>query len=183
MYKLQQQLPLSICITLVKLLGCRPILLLPSIFPSIRVFFNESVLHIRWPKYWSFSFSISPSVNIQDWFPLGLTGLISLQSEGLSRVFANVIVQKHQFFSAQLSLWSNSHCFVPLLPRAVGKTLWKNPAWCKPWIKHGIGIGGKGESWNANSSHLNGIFYFTRCFSLYCYIWPSQQQFDMHLAI
>ena len=59
---------------------------------------NESVLHIRWPKYWSFSFSIS-----QDWFPLGLTGLI-LQSKGLSRVFSNNIVQKHQFFSAQLSL-------------------------------------------------------------------------------
>ena len=55
-------------------------LLLPSIFPSIRVFSNESVLSIRWPKYWSFSFSISPSLNIQDWFPLALTGLISLHS-------------------------------------------------------------------------------------------------------
>ena len=53
------------------LILCRPLLLLPSVFPSIRVFSNESVLHIRWPKYWSFSFSISPS------FPLGLTGLIS----------------------------------------------------------------------------------------------------------
>ena len=53
---------------------CR--LLLPSIFPSIRVFSSESALHIKWPKYWSFSFSISPS--IQGWFPLGLTGLISL---------------------------------------------------------------------------------------------------------
>ena len=50
---------------------CHPLLLLPSIFPSIRVFCNESVLHIRWPKYWSFN--ISPSVNIQDWFPLGRT--------------------------------------------------------------------------------------------------------------
>ena len=50
-----------------------PALLLPSVFPSIRVFSNESVFHIRWPKYWSFSFSISPSVNIQGWFPLGLT--------------------------------------------------------------------------------------------------------------
>ena len=49
---------------------CRPLLLLPSIFPSIRVFSNESVLRIKWPKYWSLSFSISPSMNIQDWFPL-----------------------------------------------------------------------------------------------------------------
>ena len=51
----------------------------PSIFPSIRVFSNELALHIRWPKQWSFSFSFSPSKEYQDWFPLGLTGLISLQ--------------------------------------------------------------------------------------------------------
>ena len=64
------------------LILCRPLLLLPSMFPSIRVFLNESVLHIRWPKYWSFSFSISLS-NTQDWFPLGWAGWISLQSKGL----------------------------------------------------------------------------------------------------
>ena len=52
--------------------------------------------------------SILP-MNIQDWLPLGLTGWISLQSKGLSRVFSNTTVQKHQFFGAQLSLWSNSH--------------------------------------------------------------------------
>ena len=63
-------------------------LLLPSIFPSIGVFSNELALHIRWPMYWSFSFSISPSNNIQDWFPLGLTGLISLLSKGLLRIFS-----------------------------------------------------------------------------------------------
>ena len=62
---------------------CCPLLLLPSIFPSIRVFSNESVLSIRWPKYWGFSFIILP-VNIQDGFPLGLTGCLSLQSKGLS---------------------------------------------------------------------------------------------------
>ena len=84
-------------------------LLPPSVFPSIRVFSNESVLFIRWPKYWSFSFNISPSMNIQKWFPLGLTGLISLQSKGLSRVFSYTTVQKHHFFGTQLSLWSNSH--------------------------------------------------------------------------
>ena len=91
------------------LILCCPFLLLPLIFPSIRVFSNESVLRIRWPKYWSFSFSISPSNEYSGLFPLGLTGWISLQSKGLSIVFSNTTVQKHQFFGAQLSLWSNSH--------------------------------------------------------------------------
>ena len=81
-----------------------PLLLLSSIFPSIRVFSNESALCIRWPKYCSFSFNISPSSEHQDWFPLGWTGWISLQSKGLSRVFSKTTVQKHQFFSVQLSL-------------------------------------------------------------------------------
>ena len=76
----------------------------PPTFPSIRGFSNEPVLHIKKLKYWSLA---SPSVlpmNIQDWFPLGWTGWISLLSKGLSRVFSNTIVEKHQFFSAQLSL-------------------------------------------------------------------------------
>ena len=73
------------------LILCHPLLLLPSIFPSIRVFSNESALRIRWPKYWSFSFNISPS------------------NEGLSRVFSNTTVQNHQFFGSQLSSQSNSH--------------------------------------------------------------------------
>ena len=90
------------------LILCRPLLLLPSIFPSIRGFSNVSVLHIRWPKYWSFSFSISP-MNIQDRFPLGWTGWTFLLSKRLSRVFSNTTVQKHQFFSTQLSSQSNSH--------------------------------------------------------------------------
>ena len=88
---------------------CHPLYLQPSIFPSIKVFSNEPVLHIRWPKYWSFSFIISPfneysgliSFRI-DWFDL-------LEVQGLSRVFSNITVQKHKLFSAQLSLWSNSH--------------------------------------------------------------------------
>ena len=84
-----------------------PLLLPPSTFPSNRVFSNESALHIRWPKYWSFSFSLSACNEY--WFPLGWTGWISLQSKGLSRVFSNTTVQKHQFFCTQLSLWSNSH--------------------------------------------------------------------------
>ena len=86
------------------LILCHLLLLLPSIFPSIRVFSNESAPRIRWPKYWSFSFSISLSNEYS-----GLTGWISLQSKGLSRVFSSTTVQKHPFFSARLSLWSTSH--------------------------------------------------------------------------
>ena len=88
----------------------------PSIFPSIRVFSNESTLHIRWPKYWSFSFSVSPSNEY--------SGLISYwlfwspcMSKGLSRVFSNTTVQKHHFFSTHLSLWSNSHIHIWLLEK------------------------------------------------------------------
>ena len=92
------------------LILCHPLLLLPPIPPSIRVFSNESTLLMRWPKYWSFSFSISPSnEHTQDWAPLEWTDWISLQSKGLSRVFSNTTVQKHQFFSTQLSSQSNSH--------------------------------------------------------------------------
>ena len=99
------------------LILCHLLLLLPSIFPSIRGFFSESVLHIRWPKFaTSASASVLP-MNIQGWFPLGLTGLIPLQSNGFSRVFSNTRVQKHQFFSAQLSLWSKSHIHTWLLEK------------------------------------------------------------------
>ena len=98
------------------LILCRPLFLLPSIFPSIRVISNESVLHIRWPKYWSSASASVLPMNIQDWFPLGLTGLIFLQSKGLSRVFNNT-VQKHQFFSTQHSLWSNSYIHTWLLEK------------------------------------------------------------------
>ena len=96
------------------LIFCCP-LLLPSIFPASESF----------PMSWHFtsgsqSIGASASVlpmNIQDWFPLGLTGLISLLSKGLSRVFSNITVQKHQFFSTQLSLWSNSHIHIWLLEK------------------------------------------------------------------
>ena len=74
---------------------CHPLLLLPSIFPSIRVFSNESALHVRWPKYWSFSFSISPSNEHPGPISFRWTGWISLQSKGLSIVFSNTTVQKH----------------------------------------------------------------------------------------
>ena len=84
------------------LILCHPLLLLPSIFPSIRVFSDESALRIRWPKHWNFSFNISPSNEH--------LGLISFRMDwldpfkGLSSIFSNTTVQKHQFFGAQLSL-------------------------------------------------------------------------------
>ena len=80
----------------------------------IRVFPSELALHIRWPKCWRFSLSISP-MDIQDWFPLGLTSLISLLSKGLSRVFSSITIQNHQFFGTQPSLLSNSYICTWLL--------------------------------------------------------------------
>ena len=94
------------------LILCCPIHLPSSIFPSIRVFSNESALHVRWSKYWSFSISNSPSNEHS-----GLTGWISLLSKGLSRVFSSNTVWKHRFFSSQLSLWSNSHIHIRLLEK------------------------------------------------------------------
>ena len=99
------------------LIVCYLLLLLLSVFPSIRVFSNESVLCIRWPEFWSFSFSIRPSSEYSGLISLGWTGWISLQSKGLSRVFSNTTVQKHQFFSTRLSLWSNSHIHTWLLEK------------------------------------------------------------------
>ena len=90
------------------LILCRPLLLLPSVFPSIRVFSNESVLRIRWPKYWSFSFSSTSSeysglISFRiDWFEL-------LAVQGALKSLLQTTVQKHQFFGAQPSLWSSSH--------------------------------------------------------------------------
>ena len=89
------------------LILCHPLFLLPSIFPSIRVFSNESALCIKWPKDYSFSFNISPSNEHPGLISFRWTGWICLQSRGLSR--SNTIFQKHQFFGAQLSLESNSH--------------------------------------------------------------------------
>ena len=86
------------------LILCRPLLLLPSIFPSIRAFSNESAVCIRWPKYWSFSFNFSPSNEHPGLISFRMHWLTSLQPKGLSRVFSNVTVQKHQFFGAQLYL-------------------------------------------------------------------------------
>ena len=99
------------------LILCRPLLLLPSIFPSIRVFSNESTLCVSGQSVgvWA-SASVLP-MNTQDWSPLGWTGWISLQSKGFSRVFSNTTVQKNQFFGPQLSSQSNSHIHTWLLEK------------------------------------------------------------------
>ena len=87
---------------------CLPLVLLFLIFSSIRVFSNDSALHIRWPKYWSFSFSISSSKE-HTWLITFRTDTFDLLTKGLSRVFSSTTVWKHQFFSAQPFLWSNFH--------------------------------------------------------------------------
>ena len=94
----------------IHLILCHPLLLLPPILPRIRIFSNESTLCMRWPKYWSFStLALFLPKNTQGWSPSEWTGWISLQSKGLSRVFSNTTVQKHQVFGAQLSSQSSSH--------------------------------------------------------------------------
>ena len=116
----------------------------------MRIFSNESVLHIRWLKYWSFSFSITPSNEYSglisfriDWFDI-----LSVQS--LSRVFSTATVQEHQFFGTQLSLWSNSHIDTWLLEK---QQLWLN----RP---------------------LSAKYYL--CFLIYCLGWSSEKAMAPH---
>ena len=99
------------------LIFCHPLLLLPSILPSIRVFYNGQFFASSGQSMGASTSSSALPMNIQDWSPLGWTGWISLQSKGLLRVFSNTTVQKHQFFGPQLSLWSNSHIHTWLLEK------------------------------------------------------------------
>ena len=91
------------------LILCCPLLLLSPIPPSIKVFSNESILRMRWPKYWSLNLASFLPKKSQSWSPSEWTGWISLQSKGPSRVFSNTTVQKHHFFGTQPSSQSNSH--------------------------------------------------------------------------
>ena len=99
------------------LLLCCPLLLLPSIFPSIRDFSNESVL-IRWPKYWSFSFSISPSNEHSGLISFGIDWLDLLEVQGTLKSLLQTTVQKHQFFVTQLCLYFKSHTHTWLLEKS-----------------------------------------------------------------
>ena len=123
------------------LILCCTLPLLPSVFPSIRVFSNESGLHTRWPKYWASASALVLPMKIQDLFPLELTGLISLLSKELSRVFSSTTIWMHQFFSAQPSLVSNSHICTWLLEKPqlwlYGPLLTK---WCLCFLIHCLGL-------------------------------------------
>ena len=99
------------------LILCCPLLFWPSIFPSIRVLSSEVAVHIRWPKYWSFSFSIRLSNEYSELISFRTDWLISLQSKGLSRVFSSTTIWKHQLFGAQPSVRSNSHIHTWLLEK------------------------------------------------------------------
>ena len=100
------------------LILCRPLLLPPSIFPRIRVFSNESALCIGWSKYWSFSFSISPSNEYSGLISCRMNWLDLLAVQELSRVFFNTTVQKHQFFGAQFPYSPTLHPYM-----TTGKTI------------------------------------------------------------
>ena len=102
-------MPIELAMLSNRLILCYPILLRPSIFPSVRVFSSESALCIMWPKYWSFSFSISPSNEYSGLISFRIDWLDLLAVKGLSRFFSSTTIRKHQFFGAQPCLWSNSH--------------------------------------------------------------------------
>ena len=111
----------------------------PLSFPSPPAFIlshhqglsNELALHIRWPNYWNFTFSISPSNEYSGLISFRIDALTSLQSRGLSRVFSSTTTQKHQFFGVQLSLWSSSHMH-EYVAAAAAKSLQSCPTLCDP---------------------------------------------------
>ena len=106
------------------LILCHPLLLLPSIFPSIRVFSNESVLHIRWQEYWSFSFSISVSNEYSGLISFRMDWLDLLAIQGTLKSLLQHHSSKASVFGAQPSLWSNSHIHTRLLEKTKALTRW-----------------------------------------------------------
>ena len=117
---------------------CHPFLLMPSIFPSVSLFLSQLFASDgQSTRVWT-SASVLP-VNIQDWFSLGLTGLISLLSKGLSRVFSSTTVWKYQFFGIQPSLWSLSHICTWQLRKTL--TRWTFLAkWCLSFLLYRLGL-------------------------------------------
>ena len=116
-WSLLRLMPLEFMMPSNHLILCYPLLLLPSIFPSIMVFSNVSLLCIMWSKYWSLSFIISRSSECSGLISLGLTGLIFLQSKGFSSIFSSTTVQKYQFFGAQPFVWFNPYFHTGLLEK------------------------------------------------------------------
>ena len=144
------------------LILCHPLLLLPSIFYSIRVFSNELTVPIRWPKYWSFNFSISPSNECSGLISFRIDWLDLVAVQEFLRLFSNTTAQKHQFFSAQLSLWFGSHIHTWQLERINSFKFsdWRNELGGKgwmavfsPWMKPVIGRGReKKKGWQGGIS-------------------------------
>ena len=116
-WSLPKPMPIESVMPSSHLILCHPLLLLPPNPPSIKVFSSESTLHMRWPKYWSFSFSIIPYKEIPGLISFRMDWLDLLAVQGPSRVFSNTTVQKHQFFGAQPSSQSNSHIHTWLLEK------------------------------------------------------------------
>ena len=118
-----------------------PPFFLTSVLPSIKIFSSEWALHIRWPKYWSFSFSISPSNEYSELISFRIEWFDLLEVQGILRVFSSTTVWKHQFFSAQPSLWSNSHIRTWLLEKP---SLWLygplSAKWCLCFLIYCLGL-------------------------------------------
>ena len=177
----------------------------PSIFPSIRVFSNESALRSRWPKYWSFSIILP--INSQGWFPLGLTGLISLLSKGLSRVFSST-TRKHQFLDVQPydptltsmhDYWKNDSfdytdlcwqsdvsLFFNKLPRLFIALLPRNKSLLMSWLQSPSTVSleaNKIKSATVSTlPHLFALKWWTRCHDLTFMNAVLSQLFHSHLS-
>ena len=115
-WNLLKRMPIEMVMQSNHLILCCP--LLPPIFPSIRIFSNDLAVPNRWPKYWSFSFSISPFNEYSGLISFRIYWFALLAVQGLSGVFSSTTIRKHQFFSDQLSLWSNSHICTWLLEKS-----------------------------------------------------------------
>ena len=152
-------------------------LLPPSIFPSIRVFSNESVLCIRWPKYWSFSFSIIPSNEYSGLISFRMDWLDLLQSKGLSRAFSNTTVQKHQFFSTQLFfIVQLSHPYKEKAMATRSSTLaWKIPWTEEPGGLQSMGSRRPGHNW-ATSLSLFTFMHWRRKWQPTTVVLPGESQ-------
>ena len=112
-------MPIELVIPSNRLILCHPLLFLPSVFLSIRVSPNKLALRIRWPKYWSFSFSISPSTDYSGLISFRIHRFDIFAVQGtFKRVFSSATIRKHQFFGTQPSLWSNSHIHTWLLEKS-----------------------------------------------------------------
>ena len=140
---------------------CCPLLLLPSVFPSIRIFSNKSAICIGGQSFGTSALATVLPMNIQGWFPLGLIDLIFLQSKWLLRVFSNTTVQKHQFFCAQLSLRSVQLSHPYMTPRkTIALTTYATGTCITQWSYKPCSAGATQDRWGiAESSNKNVVHW------------------------